>query len=57
MKPKLYEIWEHPESQTWKVFNDISQELRSTLLQTGWSPVVKYQEEDSGENRGPENNA
>ena len=49
MKQKLYEIWEHPGSQTWKVFTDVTQEIRTTLLQTGWQPVTQYQEDETGE--------
>lgn len=44
MKQKFYEIWEHQGSQTWKVFTDITKELRETLLQTGWTPVVNFRD-------------
>lgn len=47
MNNKHYEIWEHPASQTWKVFTEMTQELRATLLQTGWRPVVEYAENDA----------
>ena len=46
MKRESYEIWRHEESQTWKVFANITQELRQTLASTGWNPVVQYKEED-----------
>ena len=51
MKQKLYEIWEHPGSQTWKVFIDVTQDLRATLLQTGWNPVFQYHETDNQEQK------
>ena len=46
MKRESYEIWRHEESQTWKVFTNITQELRQTLASTGWNPVVQYKEDD-----------
>mgnify|MGYP003607084643 CR=1 FL=1 len=46
MKRESYEIWRHEESQTWKVFTNLTQELRQTLASTGWSPVVQHKEED-----------
>ena len=49
MKRESYEIWRHEESQTWKVFTNLTQELRQTLASTGWSPVVQYKEADGDE--------
>ncbi len=46
MNEKNYEIWRHEGSQTWKVFIDMTDELRSTLLNTGWNPVTRYKEGD-----------
>ena len=46
MKRESYEIWRHEESQTWKVFTNLTQELRQTLESSGWNPVVHYKEED-----------
>lgn len=42
MKRESYEIWRHEDSQTWKVFANLTQELRQTLTSTGWNPVVQY---------------
>jgi len=47
MKQTGYEIWRHEGSQSWKVFIEINEELRSALLNTGWKPVVQYKEGDA----------
>ena len=52
MKRESYEIWRHEESQTWKVFTNLTQDLRQTLTSSGWNPVVHYKEEEEGD--GPE---
>ena len=41
MKQVQYEIWIHEENQTWKIFTNVTEELRALLEQTGWSPVIQ----------------
>lgn len=52
MKQSGYEIWKHEGSQSWKVFIEINDELRSALMNTGWKPVVQYKEGDAADDHG-----
>lgn len=45
MKQKYYEIWRHEGSQTWRVFTNMTEALRMTLMNTGWNPVIHYKKE------------
>lgn len=46
MKGQSFEIWRNESSQTWKVFSGVSEPMRQTLKDTGWSEVVQYQGEE-----------
>jgi len=50
MRKKLYEIWINKGSNEWKVFTDVTVELQNTLVHTGWSLAVQY-EEDATDDR------
>lgn len=52
MKQESYEIWRHQESQTWRVFTNMTPELSQTLTTTGWNPVVQYKETVDAEQEG-----
>ena len=52
MKQKGYEIWRHEGSKSWKIFIEMTGDLRSTLLNTGWKPVVQYKEGDAADDHG-----
>jgi len=45
MEQKRYEIWTNEDSQTWKIFTNVTEDLRKILIQTGWTLVFQ-----SGEN-------
>lgn len=42
MQQKSYEIWRHEENRTWKVFTQLSEDGRQTLIHTGWKPVIQH---------------
>ena len=42
MQQKSYEIWRHEINRTWKVFTNVSEDSRRTLLATGWKPVIEH---------------
>ena len=48
MQQKSYEIWRHEENRTWKVFTQVSEDSRRTLLNTGWTPVIQRKEWSDG---------
>lgn len=49
MKGQSFEIWRNESSQTWKVFRNMTEEIRQTLHDTGWSEVVQYPEDGMAE--------
>lgn len=55
MEEGCFEIWRNERSQTWKVFANLTEELRVSLRNTGWSEVGRYQEADfTGQGACPE---
>lgn len=46
MEERCFEIWRNERSQTWKVFTNLTAELRASLKSMGWSEVGRYQEAD-----------
>lgn len=46
MKQKFYEIWVNQGSQTWKIFTEVTDDLRATLTGTGWKRAVQYEEDE-----------
>ena len=42
MQQKAYEIWRHEKNRTWKVFTNVSEDSRQTLVATGWKPVIEH---------------
>lgn len=41
MKPAFYEIWMHKEQRIWKVYSDVTEEVRIELNRNGWTYVLR----------------
>ena len=46
MKAVFYEIWSNNERRIWKVYTDLTDDVRAELARNGWSFVLKNEELD-----------